>query len=428
MLGLVLLLGPVSARAFDRLRYQEYPALEGRNVTQVLILGNNHTHDVVFLREMRTEPGLPFSSKELWRDWERITDLGIFANVEVEAVPSGDEVLVVVSVYERPRWLAAPILDYDVFSRELTYGFSLRFRNLDGMNRQFRIRGIADDQYNQRLSVQWSTPWIGERRQSVGMDLNLERAGEDEARLSSNRLTVGTSKFLGDFKDVRKGVNAFAQIEVLNREGNEFIRKIEELSPGLGAGVFRDTRNVRVDPGRGTSVSANLGYFAGWVGDDLHYLRGSLDLRGFQSLGWGLIVGARAQTVISVGRVPDYRRVGVGGSGSIRGQPTDVATGENLARASMELRFPLLPHRRFGLPIPFVPQEVKNVDIRIDGVLFVDAGSAWENPDVFSDARLFKGGGFGLRVFLPVFEVGRVELAFDEDGNATFYFQEGNFL
>jgi hypothetical protein len=38
------------------------------------------------------------------------------------------------------------------------------------------------------------------------------------------------------------------------------------------------------------------------------------------------------------------------------------------------------------------------------------------------------GAGFGLRFFLPFVELLRVELAFDQEGNATFYVREGNII
>jgi hypothetical protein len=94
----------------------------------------------------------------------------------------------------------------------------------------------------------------------------------------------------------------------------------------------------------------------------------------------------------------------------------------------VELRFHLLGKRRLNLPIPLAPRRLRNFDLRIDGVLFADGGSAWGNGVPLRDARLRKGFGVGLRIFLPVLEVARIELAFDEDGSPTLYFREGNFL
>ena len=79
-------------------------------------------------------------------------------------------------------------------------------------------------------------------------------------------------------------------------------------------------------------------------------------------------------------------------------------------------------------PIPFVPRRVSNVDLRVDGELFVDSASAWDDSVGFRNARVRSGFGVGFRVFLPVVELVRVELAFDESGTPTFLIRDGNII
>jgi outer membrane protein insertion porin family len=420
--------GPAAAaRPIDRLRYQEYPLLEGKPVRQILILGNNSTQEVVFRREMTLAEGEPFRAALLWRDWENLVDLGIFANIEVDAVPSADGVLVVVSVYERPRWIIAPVLDYEITTKEVTTGFRLRVRNLGGLNQSFNSDGRFGAR--NRLGVSWSTPWLGDDRRSLAFSLDVEPPESESIDLRSNRISFATTRFLGDYRILRRGVTYFGRMEVLQRDGTAPGGGVQQLSPSVGAGYFRDSRNVRVDPVRGSLLSLSSEYASGWTTDEISYVRSAGDARKFVSVGSRLVLAGRAIALLTAGRVPNYRLVGVGGSSSIRGQPGDVAIGTNLARASLEVRFPLVGQRRFALPLPLVPKRIKNFDLRFDGVLFADAGAAWGGPSTdFDQTELKEGFGFGLRVFLPVFEVARIEIAFDEKGEPTFYFREGNFL
>ena len=60
--------------------------------------------------------------------------------------------------------------------------------------------------------------------------------------------------------------------------------------------------------------------------------------------------------------------------------------------------------------------------------MFVDSGAAWNSREDLKHTRVYTGAGAGLRVFLPVFEVARVEFAFDEDGRSAFYFRTGNII
>jgi outer membrane protein assembly factor BamA len=140
------------------------------------------------------------------------------------------------------------------------------------------------------------------------------------------------------------------------------------------------------------------------------------------------VLATRLETVLSTGDVPSYRQLELGGAGSLRGQPEGVVGGSNITRASLELRFPLLPQRRFRIPVPFVPEDIANVDLRIDGEVFVDAGLAWNNGADLPEQPVKFGTGVGLRVFLPILELLRLELAFDEDGYVTFYVREGNVI
>ena len=414
------------AAGFERTRTPSYPELEGRPVRQIIVLGNTHTQEQVFRREMLLAEGLPFRWEDLWRDWEHIVDLGIFAEVEVEAVPSGDGVLVVVSVYERPRWFFTPIADYDINDRDVTAGFRLRVRNLGGLNRTFRCSARVGDV--SRVSASWETPWVGTDRQTLSISGVVEMPRPDIDELRTSSIGALSTRFLGDFKRTRVGLTAFSRLELLQRPGTHPEGPIKQLSPVVGAGLSRDSRDVRVDPSRGTLTSAFGEFVSGWTTDEINYVRSTLDGRGFQSLGHGFVLAGRVLGVFTTGTVPAYRKVGIGGPGSIRGQPTSVDIGNSSARGSMELRFPLIGRKKFTLPIPLVPKRISNVDLRIDGEVFVDSGTTWDDSVGIHTARIRTGAGFGLRIFLPIVEVGRLEVSFDESGNPTFSLTEGNVI
>lgn len=417
------------SEAFERHRYEKYPELEGLPVVQVLILGNNKTQEVILLREMRTTAGQPFRSEELWRDYERLADLGLFAQIEVDAVPSGEGVLAVVSVHERPSWFIAPILDYDLDTKEIAAGFQARVLNLHGMNRQLRLRAIGGSR--ESFSISWSTPWVGESKRSLAAEFRSDLPGSRTSDLTSTSFTLSSTQFLGNYKLVRQGITGSARLESLRRDADPFQEKVIQLAPTVGAGWFRDTRNVRVDPDRGVFLFSSAEVSQGWITEDLAFLRGQADLRSFTALGSRFVWANRGQSVLTTGRVPFYRNFALGGGSSIRGQEPGVVTGKNFARGSTELRIHLIGTHRVGFNLPLLPPKISrlsNFDFRIDGALFADAGTAWNYSQDLADAPVKWGAGFGLRVFLPFVELVRLELAFDEQGNPTFYIREGNFL
>ncbi|MCA9752574.1 MAG: BamA/TamA family outer membrane protein [Gemmatimonadetes bacterium] len=409
--------------AMERLHYQDYPALDGLVVRQVLVLGNTNTREIVFRREMRLTEGVPFSSEALWRDWERLVDLGLFAHLEVDAVPSEGGVLVVVSAYERPRWLAAPILDYDFDTKEVRYGYAVRVRNAQGLNRTIRHRATAGDK--NRATFTYSTPWLGDRRQELAVGLNLELPRREETDLLSNRLLVGSTWYVGDYRELRQGITGYTGLERLTRSERSEDGSVNQLSPVLGARWSRDSRNVRIDPSRGSLLQFGTEYDVGLLEDGLQYVRTSADARAFRRIGVFVLAG-RMSAVGTKGHIPEYRQLSVGGNGTIRGRESEVDQGNSIAFASAELRFPILPQVRFSIPVPGVLRRISNVDLRVDGAVFVDTGTAWEDRHDIGATRFHTGAGFGLRIFLPVLELARFELAFDPDGNPTVYFREGN--
>jgi outer membrane protein assembly factor BamA len=427
----VALLRPLGARAFERHHYEKYPELEGKIVERVLFLGNNKTQEIIFQREMRTMPGAPFKSEDLWHDWERFTDLGLFAEVEVDAVASGEGVLVVVSVHERPSWFFAPVLDYDIGENKITAGFQARLLNVRGLNQQFRTRIVTGERHVGTLS--WSNPWVGSSQQSLNMDVRVDLPGTSEDELRSYSGGISSTRYVGDYKQVRQGFTGTARLERLERDANAIGGGIHQLSPLVGLSWSRDTRNVRIDPDRGTFFVIGSEYATGLYEDttDLNYVRNQLDGRAFFPLGSKLLLAGRSQTIFTTGQVPPYRLISTGGGSSIRGLESGILIGESLTRASVELRIRLMKTKRWSFQIPLVPRKVgriSNIDFRVDGVLFSDAGKAWFDPSDFDRAPVKGGAGFGLRFFLPFVELLRVELAFDQEGNATFYVREGNII
>jgi outer membrane protein assembly factor BamA len=223
-------------------------------------------------------------------------------------------------------------------------------------------------------------------------------------------------------------------MEYLQRDNNASGGGIDQLSPTVGLSWTRDTRNVRIDPDRGSFFVGGADYAVGLYSSDLDYIRSTIDARSFHHLGGRFLVAGRSHTVFTTGDVPPYRLISIGGGSTIRGLESGILVGESFTRASLELRIRLLKSKRMSFQLPLLPKKmgkISNIDFRVDGVLFSDAGKAWFHEDDFNDfdkAPIKGGAGFGLRLFLPFVELLRMELAFDEEGNPTFYLREGNII
>jgi outer membrane protein assembly factor BamA len=162
----------------------------------------------------------------------------------------------------------------------------------------------------------------------------------------------------------------------------------------------------------------------------IHFWRYGADLRGYQKLYRGLSLGARAMTDLSKNKIPIYERVFLGYSNRVRGHfnsrvqevngrlvDLNKNEGENLAMASVELRFPILPWRYFSISdAPMFGSYMQNMKFGISAGIFADYGRVWFQNNKrprFADGQ--RGYGAGLHFHLPYVNLLRLELAFDED-------------
>ena len=56
-------------------------------------------------------------------------------------------------------------------------------------------------------------------------------------------------------------------------------------------------------------------------------------------------------------------------------------------------------------------------NLGLAGAFFADAGLAWSRKEDFEAGRVHTGFGLGLRVLLPVVDMSRLDLGFEEEGN-----------
>ena len=138
-------------------------------------------------------------------------------------------------------------------------------------------------------------------------------------------------------------------------------------------------------------VSKNSYSFETLIGDTRHYFR----------LGRRSSLAFRLVGVASRGE--DAQRFFLGGTYTIRGHEDFEFVGTKAMLANLEIRYPFIDELRIAGPIPLYLGGIR-------GVAFFDAGSAWDDTNMFRGAKWdegeyrFKdikaGYGFGARMAL----------------------------
>ena len=145
-----------------------------------------------------------------------------------------------------------------------------------------------------------------------------------------------------------------------------------------------DTRDWPFYPGKGLFWRWALDRYMLPLDKSLDFM--SADFRTYLPIGRQQILAFQMAGHISEGFTPVYKRTHLGGSRTLRGYATGESAGENTVYSSLEFRFPWLYERNPSAGLHF----------GINGVLFVDAGTAWWNSEPFRFESVRGSAGFGV--------------------------------
>ena len=398
-------------------------------VHRIEIRGNLHTKDVVVRRELRIHPGEPFNGKQIRRSIERLYNLGIFEEVNVETQPTrqpNHEDLVVavkeaktgsfsfgggVSSVDRLVGLVEVEqrnFDLTNFPRFVGAGQDLRFRVEIGSVRRF-------------FDLSFTEPWIAGVPLSFGVDLfnrtrlrsrNLGLAFEEEQRGGGIRL----GKEFTDTLRLDLGYRLFRiEISDVASEASKDLKAEEgrnNVSEG-GVTLTWDTRDSRFDPTRGFTVFSSSDLAGGILGGDKEFYR----LQGGASayaphLNDRLVFESRIRAGIvnnysNTSEVPIFERFFAGGANTIRGfrerrvgprdrTSNDPIGGEAILIGTLEEVMTIVKDER-GNPI-------------LKGSVFWDVGNVWRRVGDFGQS-FESGTGVGVRVKTPIGPV-RLDVGF----------------
>jgi outer membrane protein insertion porin family len=230
--------------------------------------------------------------------------------------------------------------------------------------------------------------------------------------------TTGSSNATYNFED--------AEIFDVTENASKIIRDQEgkTTTSSITPSVVRDSRDNYLDPSRGSRNSLSVTY-AG-LGGTSKFVKGEFDSAWYFPLG-STTVMARGRFGAGEGiwgeELPLYERFYVGGIYTVRGLgygeagPRDEETGDPIGGTeelifNLEYIFPLLN------------------ELRLKGVVFFDAGNAYESFENFGELRYTTGAG--VRWISPIGPI-RIEWGYNldkevDESQSRFEFAFGTFF
>ncbi len=396
-------------------------------IGRIEISGNTKTRDKVIRREVRLDEGDIFNSALIRRSYERINNLNFFESVELNPKPQPETKLVNldIAVKERPTGFFSVGGGYSSVEQfiamiELTQG------NLFGRGQYAKIRAELGGRTT-LYDISFKDPWFMDK--PLTFSTNIYKLTRDyfDYDKDATGFSVSIGKRLSEYwwTDIMYNFEN-ADISNVSDDASTIIKdqEGESTTSSITPSLVRDSRDNYLDPRKGSRNSIYT-TFAG-LGGTNKFIKSAIDSA------WYFPVGAASvmlrgrfgyATGIGSEELPLYERFYVGGIYTVRGisygdaGPKDEGTDDPIGGTeelifNIEYIFPLL------------------TDIRLKGVIFFDAGNAYESFKNFPDLRYTTGAG--VRWISPMGPI-RLEWGYNLDRepgekSSRFEFAFGTFF
>ena len=473
------------------MRVFEGPQATIKNVT---ITGNTRTNDHVIRREIRTMPGELFSKEDIIRTVRELAQLGHFDPEQIVPTPrpnpTDGTVDLEYALVEKANdqielsggWGAGMIvgtlgLSFNNFSVNNIFDKKAWQPLPTGDGQKLSIRAQTNGKYYQNYSISFVEPWLGGKKPnslSVSLSHTIQSSGGYNPYGSSNYGGYNPYPTTDASSSNMKITSASVGFGRRLKWPDDFFSLYNELSyrrynlnnyslfPGLATGVANQlafnnviSRSSVDNPlysRRGSSFSLGLEFtlpISMWNGKDysnltteekfkwLEYYEWKFKASWFTQLIGDLVFNIDAQYGFigyyneDIGPAPTegyelggdgmgfyvYGKTIVGLRGYENGALTPFGGGYIYNKYTFELRY-LITHSQAAT---------------IYGLSFLEAGGAWREFSEYNPFGLYRSGGVGLRVFLPMLGLLGIDWAYGFDevpgkpsaGGSRFHFIMG---
>ena len=387
-------------------------------VEHVDVEGNKATKTYVLRREITQKEGEVFSSSKIRRSQERIFNLGFIDDVSPVINPTSDpdKVDLVFDVTEgKPGMLTAGA---GISSTDGLVGtLSLSHLNLFGRAYKTSLSWSFGKRVND-YTLSWSTPWVGNRPMTLGVDVfNTRRYKPYQTTLSAytEQRTGAKITLAPRFQDDKYTLTTSYSLEKVRISSVDVLYTSElpegtSVTSSIYVEFARDTRDNVWDPTRGSRIALGLGFTGGpLMGDENYYkpsLTASYNLKLFSIDDYPFVLAASnrlgyAARFGSTRDVPVTERYFIGGADTIRGYSNNGQIGPLNGGKVYDIL-------NIEFKIPIAREHKRTI---VQWAFFFDLGNSWEHFNEVNlrsgtgQNNLKAGAGFGIRFTTPAFPI-----------------------
>jgi outer membrane protein insertion porin family len=395
-------------------------------IGRIEISGNTKTRDKVIRREIRLDEGETFDSTRLKRSYERINNLGFFEGVDMVPKPKYEDKTVDldVKVKERPTGFLSvgggySSTDRFIATADITQG------NLFGRGQYIKVKGELGGR-SSFYEITFRDPWFLDSPYSLSTGIYRTSREYIEYDKRAFGFFLGFGRALEEYwkGDITYNFE-IADIYNVDDTAATLIRDQEGKSTtsSITPTVVRDSRDNYLDPSRGSRNALSLtlaglggsnGFFKSTVDSAWYFPWGSSTFMFRGRLGYATEMFGK--------KLPLYERFYLGGISTIRGLGFGEAGPRDNSGDPIGGTSELIFNSEFIFPIV---QEMK-----LKGLVFFDAGNAYEGFDHLGKLRYTSG--IGVRWISPLGPM-RLEWGYNLDkkpgeSSSKFEFAFGSFF
>jgi len=367
-------------------------------IGRIEITGNTKTRDKVIRREMRLDEGDIFNSKLLRRSYQRINNLDYFESVSITPVPRVEKGLIDldIKVKEKMTGMLSIGGGYSSIDKFIFFG-EVTERNLFGMGLRLDLKAeFSSVRTEYRVSLR--DPWFLDKPISASFSIYDESFEYPDYDKKARGFSVGFGKELSEYVrgNIRYNLEE-ASIGDIAEDASSLIKEQEgtKVTSSISPSIWRDTRDSYLDPTRGTR-HALYTTIAG-LGGDNYFVKAVIDSIWYFPMMWHTTFSVRGRLGYATGyagrELPLYERFYVGGLNTVRGLGFGEAGPRNEEGEKIGGDKELIFNLEYIFPLA--------QEIRLKGLIFFDAGRAFDSSEEVSIAELRPTAGFGFRWVSP---------------------------
>ncbi len=398
-------------------------------VGRIEISGNTKTRDKVIRREVRLDEGDIFNSKLLKRSYQRINNLDYFETANINSAPRIEEKLIDLNINVKEKLTGMmsvgggySSIDKFMFMGEVTQ------RNLFGKGLYLSLKAnLSSIRTNYNISL--NDPWFMDKPISATFNLYNESFKYPDYDKKSNGVSIGFGKELSEY--VKGNINyTLEQVEITDiaADASTLITSQagKKVTSSISPSVWIDTRDNYLDPTTGSRNALHT-TFAG-IGGDNYFAKGVINSSWYFPVIRGITFNIRGRFGYAAGfsgrELPLYERFYVGGINTVRGLGFGEAGPRNEQNEKIGGDRELIFNTEFIFPI--------EKEIRLKGVIFFDAGRAFDDDEQISFADLRTTAGAGFRWMSPFGPI-RLEWGYNldrqfDEGSSKIEFSMGSLF